>query len=44
MKQIITAKTVLSGAELEEIHNGAVVIEDGKIRQGGPRERPDRGG
>lgn len=31
MKQIITAKTVLSGAELEEIHNGAVVIEDGKI-------------
>lgn len=30
-KQIITAKTVLYGAELEELHNGAVEIVDGKI-------------
>ena len=30
MKQIITARTVLAGSELEEIQNGAVVVEDGK--------------
>lgn len=31
MKTIITAKRVLSGAELDELQNGAVVVEDGKI-------------
>ncbi len=31
MKKIITANTVLSGAELEKIENGAVVVEDGRI-------------
>ena len=31
MKTIITAKLVLSGTELEELHNGAVVTENGKI-------------
>lgn len=31
MKQIVIARTVLAGSELEEIANGAVVVEDGKI-------------
>lgn len=31
MKQIVTARTVLAGAELAPVENGAVVVEDGKI-------------
>lgn len=39
MKQIITARTVLAGSELEEIQNGAVVVEDGKVVKVVPAEQ-----
>lgn len=39
MKQIITARTVLAGSELEEIQNGAVVVEDGKVVKVLPAEQ-----
>ena len=39
MKQIITACTVLAGSELEEIQNGAVVVEDGKVVKVVPAEQ-----
>lgn len=39
MKQIITARTVLAGSELEEIQNGAVVVEDGKVIKVVPAEQ-----
>lgn len=39
MKQIITARTVLAGSELEEIRNGAVVVEDGKVVKVVPAEQ-----
>lgn len=39
MKQIIIARTVLAGSELEEIQNGAVVVEDGKVVKVVPAEQ-----
>lgn len=39
MKQIITARTVLAGSELEEIQNGAVVVEDSKVVKVVPAEQ-----
>ena len=39
MKQIITARTVLAGSVLEEIQNGAVVVEDGKVVKVVPAEQ-----
>ena len=39
MKQIITARTVLAGSELEELQNGAVVVEDGKVVKVVPAEQ-----
>ena len=39
MKQIIIARTVLAGSELEEIQNGAVIVEDGKVVKVVPAEQ-----